>query len=102
MAPDKSIRAVAIKALAWIVFFSLMAGALWLVARPVYWAFDQWGVLGAWAVVPFIAAAAWFADKWLDKVSDKRRRQTALELQYLERVQVERLAQSDDWRQPTA
>jgi uncharacterized membrane protein len=70
-----------LKAVVAIVVWLLMAGILWLGVLPIRLAAKEWGVAGAWAVLPVIVLIAWWADKWLDAHNARRAERLGLDPQ---------------------
>jgi hypothetical protein len=61
-----------LKAVIAVALWLLMAGILWVGVLPIKLAAKEWGVAGAWAVLPVIVLIAWWVDKWLDRVNARR------------------------------
>jgi hypothetical protein len=76
-----SLKYRSLKAVVAVVLWALMAGVLWLGVLPIKLAAKEWGVAGAWAVLPVVLLAAWWIDKWLDRVNARRAERLGLDPQ---------------------
>lgn len=48
------------------VFGLLVYAGTYVVTLPVRLAGQEWGALGAWAMIPPLLIFLWFLDRWLD------------------------------------